>query len=223
MHFDTLKEAVDAGVVFINIDDTSGNTFVFHFDEDESSYAVICEYLQDGEDKLIDWLEENRPSLLMTDEQELEHHKKDELKKFTCGGRNDRHIRFCPGIYSNKTPLYTYNVTYTRVTQESASIGDFESSGFKIEDESGTLGEIVEMANQFGIEPRSSTDGTNWWESEGNQDPLSGATTEFGLHLKKMDGTNIVQGDVEFDLINVALGGVNLSVARKTPGLELDI
>jgi len=77
-----------------------------------------------------------------------------------------------------------YSITYQVVTPESAEIGDFEDTGFLVENDEDDLRYIICKAKGLGIVSRSQNDLTHWWESE---DPginyQTGEQTYYNLHI----------------------------------------
>ena len=99
---------------------------------------------------------------------------------------------------------YNVSMTYQVVSPESAEAGDFEDSGFEIEDEHyDYLHEIVSdspIRNHSWVEWSSSPpDGKNdWIVSEGEPDYSSGNDTSYGLHIKRKDRRPLSKEEMRF-------------------------
>lgn len=99
---------------------------------------------------------------------------------------------------------FKYGITYQTITPESAEHGDYEDSGWEVEEQVENLSEILKVANSYGIyEPSSSRImGGEWWSSIDPSGTRSyyekGEETYYSLHIYHLDGSKLTKEETEF-------------------------
>jgi len=99
---------------------------------------------------------------------------------------------------------FKYGITYQTITPESAEHGDYEDSGWEVEEQVENLSEILKVANSYGIyEPSSSKIiGGEWWSSIDPSGTRSyyeeGEETYYSLHIYHLDGSKLTKEETEF-------------------------
>jgi len=79
-----------------------------------------------------------------------------------------------------------YSITYEVITPESAENGDFEETGFYIEDGEDDLRDVINLAESLGI----CEDSGSWFSSVDPEiDYQSGAETFYSLHPRVTPAT----------------------------------
>ena len=96
--------------------------------------------------------------------------------------------------------LFKYSITFQETTQDSREVSDFSDSGYIIENETDTIGNILKKANEvYGIYYPISFGG---WEStypEQDRDYFEkGIEKYYALFIKNEDGTDITTEEYDF-------------------------
>lgn len=111
----------------------------------------------------------------------------------------------------DKKRKFEIAITYQTVTPESVEIGDFDSTGYQIETETGTLEDILDYVKSYG--PFNETACypicPHCWfiNSECAQDRAyfeQGEETTYCLHVKNVDGSDLTQKEIEFMFLIVS-------------------
>ena len=86
-----------------------------------------------------------------------------------------------------------YSITFTTITPESAEHGDFADTGFEVEDDTDTLRDLLDIAENHGIVQNSTNDLTEWFSSNYViTDYSTGEEKQYCLHIKDISHRNRV-------------------------------
>lgn len=96
-------------------------------------------------------------------------------------------------------PMFLVNKTYETVTPESAEQGDAEDRGFVFEDKKMSPESLASEIRSENYSEWSSSDKTGWitaYDEDG--DFRTGERTNYSLHFKKLDGSELTSEDYDF-------------------------
>lgn len=99
----------------------------------------------------------------------------------------------------SEEPMFLVNKTYEIVTPESAEQGDAEDRGFVFEDKKMSPEDLASEIRNENYSEWSSSDKTGWitaYDEDG--DFRTGERTNYSLHFKKLDGSELTSEDYDF-------------------------